>query len=90
MIQKLSTARGEVDIVDLSGKPENGDASKDGRILAAIASDEGKTSFFKMRGNPALVGAEKGKFLKWVKSPCAAAPAIKRLPICSRHRTSRK
>lgn len=72
MIQKLSTSRGEVDIVDLSGKPENGDESKDGRIIGGIASDEG-TSFFKMRGNPALVGAEKEKFLQWIVAMCANA-----------------
>ena len=65
MIQKLRTPRGEVDVVDLSGNPEDGDASKDGRIIGAIASDEG-TSFFKMRGNAALVGAEKENFLKWI------------------------
>lgn len=65
-IQKLPTARGEVDVVDLNGQPENGDETKDGRIVAAIVSDEGRTSFFKMRGNAALVGAEKENFLKWV------------------------
>ncbi len=65
MIEKLRTARGEVDVVDLNGKPEDGDASKDGRIIGAIASNEG-TSFFKMRGNAALVGAEKENFLKWI------------------------
>jgi hypothetical protein len=65
MIQKLPTARGEVDVVDLNGKPEDGDASKDGRIIGAIASDEGM-SFFKMRGNAVLVGAEKANFLKWI------------------------
>ena len=65
MIQKFPTARGEVDVVDLKGKPEDGDPSKDGRIIGAIASDEG-TSFFKMRGNAALVGAEKENFLKWI------------------------
>ena len=72
MIQKLPTARGEVDVVDLSGKPEDGDASKDGRIIGAIASD-GDTSFFKMRGNAALVGAEKEKFLKWIAAVRAGA-----------------
>ena len=72
MIQKLPTARGEVDVVDLNGKPEDGDASKDGRIVGAIASDEG-TSFFKMRGNAALVGAEKEKFLKWIAAVRAGA-----------------
>jgi len=70
MIQKLPTARGEVDVVDLNGKPEDGDASKDGRIVGAIASDGG-TSFFKMRGNAALVGAEKEKFLKWIAAMLA-------------------
>jgi hypothetical protein len=72
MIQKLPTARGEVDVVDLNGKPADGDASKDGRIIGAIASDEGM-SFFKMRGNAALVGAEKEKFLKWIVAMRAGA-----------------
>ena len=72
MIQKLPTARGDVDVVDLNGKPEDGDASKDGRIIAAIASNEG-TSFFKMRGNAALVGAEKENFLKWIAATRAVA-----------------
>ena len=67
-IQKLHTSRGDVDVVDLAGKPENGDASKDGRIVGAIASDSDKVSFFKMRGNPELVGAEKVNFLKWVSA----------------------
>src|SRR5204863_2407354 len=67
MVQKLPTPRGLIDVVDLSGKPENGDANKDGRILAAIAADE-DTLFFKMRGNAALVGAEKDNFLKWIVS----------------------
>jgi hypothetical protein len=67
-IQKLPTARGEVAIVDLTGQPENGDSNQDGRIIGAIASDEERTVFFKMRGNPALVGAQKENFLKWVTS----------------------
>jgi hypothetical protein len=72
IIQKLPTSRGEVDVVDLNGKPEDGDASKDGRIIGAIALDEG-TSFFKMRGNAALVGAEKANFLKWIFAMRAGA-----------------
>jgi len=72
VIQKLPTARGEVDVVDLSGKPEDGDASKDGRIIGGIASDEG-TSFFKIRGNATLVGAEKANFLKWIVAMRAGA-----------------
>jgi len=67
-VQHLSTARGDVVVVDLSGAPEKGDAAKDGRIVAAMAIEEGGTAFFKMRGNPALVGAEKANFLKWVSS----------------------
>jgi hypothetical protein len=74
MIRKLPTARGEVDVVDLNGKPEDGDASKDGRIIGAIASDDGM-SFFKMRGNAALVGAEKEKFLKWIAAMCGGGGA---------------
>jgi len=67
-VQKLTTAHGEVAIVDLTGQAENGDSNKDGRIIGAIASEENKTLFLKMRGNPALVGAEKDNFLKWVRS----------------------
>jgi hypothetical protein len=67
-VQQLPTARGDIAIVDLTGQPENGESSKDGRIIGAIASDEGRIAFFKMRGNSALVGAEKEHFLKWVSS----------------------
>jgi hypothetical protein len=67
-VQQLSTAQGDIAIVDLAGQPENGDSSKDGRIIGAIASEEGRIAFFKMRGNSALVGAEKENFLKWVSS----------------------
>jgi hypothetical protein len=62
MIQPL----GDAAVVDLSGQPENGDPAKDGRIIGAIAADEKGTAFYKMRGNAALVGAEKENFLKWV------------------------
>jgi hypothetical protein len=68
IIQKLPTARGKVALVDLTGQPENGDSNKDGRIIGAIASDEERTVFFKMRGNPALVGAQEENFIKWVNS----------------------
>jgi hypothetical protein len=66
MVQPLTTTRGVVTVVDLSGEPENGEPAKDGRIVGAIATDETGTAFFKMRGNSALVGAEKENFLKWV------------------------
>src|ERR1043165_612793 len=61
MIQPL----GDAAVVDLSGQPENGDPAKDGRIIGAIASDENGTAFYKMRGNAALVGAERENFVKW-------------------------
>jgi hypothetical protein len=64
MLQPL----GDAAVVDLSGQPENGDAAKDGRIIGAIAADENATAFYKMRGNAALVGAEKENFLKWVSA----------------------
>lgn len=66
MIQPLATSRGNIAVVDLAGEPENGDPSKDGRIIGAIASDDNGTAFFKMRGNKDLVGTEKENFLKWV------------------------
>ena len=76
----LPTARGDVAIVDLSGRPENGDANKDGRIIGAIAPEEGKTAFYKMRGNAALVGAQKENFLKWVTSSRGADSASATTP----------
>jgi hypothetical protein len=75
MIQPLATTRGDIAVVDLSGEPENSDPLKDGRILGAIASDDTGTAFFKMRGNVALVGAEKQNFLKWVSASRSANSA---------------
>src|SRR3954471_22543877 len=75
MIQPVATERGEVAVVDLSGQPENGDPNKDGRIVGAIAAEENGTSFFKMRGNAALVGAEKENFIKWVRASRASTSA---------------
>jgi len=72
VIEPLPTARGEVAVVDLSGQPENGDATKDGRIIGAIAADGTGTAFYKMRGNATLVGAEKQNFLNWVSSSRSA------------------
>jgi hypothetical protein len=83
-MQKLPTARGEVAIVDLTGQPENGDSNKDGRIIGAIASDEERTVFFKMRGNPALVGAQKENFIKWVNS----ARSANRTPVMTQSESS--
>ena len=76
LVQRLPTARGDVSVVDLKGAPEQGDAGKDGRIVAAMILQEGKTSFFKMRGNAALVGAEEENFLKWVTAVCGAGSTM--------------
>lgn len=67
-VQQLSTASGKLALVDLAGEPEGGDIKKDGRIIAAIASDERSTAFYKMRGNPELVGKEKENFLNWIRT----------------------
>ena len=66
VVQHLPGDVGHVAVVDLAGKPEQGDPKKDGRIIAAIAPAATGTAFFKLRGNPALAGAEKENFLKWV------------------------
>ena len=73
-VERLPGAPGNVAVVDLNGKPEQGDPAKDGRIIAAIAPTASGTSFFKMRGNAELVGAEKGNFLKWVSSVRVGTP----------------
>jgi hypothetical protein len=66
VVQHLPSELGHVAVVDLHGSPEQGDPKKDGRIMAVIATGDGGTSFFKMRGNTEVVGAEKENFLKWV------------------------
>ena len=68
MVQPLANAPGNIAVVDLAGEPENGDATKDGRIVGAIAADVNGTAFYKMRGNATVVGAEKENFLKWVSA----------------------
>ena len=66
--QTITSPMGKVTVVDLQGKPESGDAAKDGRILAGMVGGEKGTWFFKMRGNAVVVGAEKENFLKWIAS----------------------
>jgi hypothetical protein len=66
VVQHLPDELGHVAVIDIEGKPEQGDPNKDGRIVAAIAPAESGTQFFKLRGNTALVGAEKENFIKWV------------------------
>jgi hypothetical protein len=70
--QRLRTSLGEVTIVDLAGLPDNADAARDGRIVAAMVTAGNSTLFFKMRGNADLTEAQKGDFIKWVASVCNA------------------
>ena len=68
--QRLTTAIGEVTIVDIAGLPNDTDPARDGRIIAAMAGTDRGTLFFKMRGNAALAEAQKGEFIKWVAAVC--------------------
>ena len=65
-VQHLPSPLGEMAVVDLQGLAPGVDASKDGRIVAAIVTSEDMAFFFKMRGNAELVGAQKAGFLQWV------------------------
>lgn len=78
--QRLPSPLGEMTVVDLQGLAPGADATKDGRIIAAIVAGEGMTFFFKMRGNAELVGSQKADFLQWIGTvslgkPKADAPA---------------
>ena len=70
--QRLTTSIGDVLVVDLAGLPKDADATKDGRIIAAMASTDGSTLFFKMRGNAGLAESQKADFIKWVAAVCDA------------------
>ena len=68
LVKHVPSSLGDVSIVDLEGLPQGGDASKDGRIIAGIASGENGTFFFKMRGNAPLVESQKEGFIQWIGS----------------------
>jgi hypothetical protein len=72
MTQTLSTPLGRVMIFDLTGLSQGADATKDGRIIVAMAPTGDSTLFFKMRGNSALTEAQKSDFIKWVAAVCDA------------------
>lgn len=57
---------GDVTVVDIEGLPDGADASKDGRIIAGIVAADGKSWFFKMRGNSALAASQKEGFIRWI------------------------
>jgi len=66
---------GDVMLVDIEGKPAEGAAEKDGRIIGGIVPGEGRTMFFKMRGNTVLAEAQKQNFIKWIGSVRPEEPA---------------
>jgi hypothetical protein len=70
--QRLRTSLGDVTIVDLAGLPKDADPATDGRIIAAMATTDNSTLFFKMRGNAGLTEAQKGEFIKWIAAVCNA------------------
>ncbi|TSA34151.1 MAG: hypothetical protein D4R65_06665 [Verrucomicrobiaceae bacterium] len=86
MAQHVASPLGDVTLVDIEGLPEGADAAKEGRIIAGIAPVDGKSFFFKMRGNAPLAESQKDGFIQWIGSvrmnetasapdPMAAAPA---------------
>ncbi|MEI6322750.1 MAG: hypothetical protein WCP60_06575 [bacterium] len=66
MVRHVTAPLGDVSVVDLEGLPQGSDASKDGRIVAGIASGDNGTFFFKMRGNAPLVESQKEAFIQWI------------------------
>ena len=68
--QRLTTSIGDVTVVDLAGLPNGADPAKDGRIIAAMATNGSSTLFFKIRGNEALTESQKSEFIKWVAAVC--------------------
>lgn len=74
----LTTQFGEAVVIDVAGSHEKTELDKDGRIIGAIAEQEGRAWFFKLRGNAELAGNEKEAFLKWAASlkPAEAVPQV--------------
>lgn len=72
--QTVKTAFGDAVMVDIEGLAPAGDATKDGRLIGAIAEQGNSAWFFKMRGNAALTAAEKDHFIQWMQSVKPAAP----------------
>lgn len=78
--ETFTTALGEALLVDLEGLPLGADEKKDGRMLGAII-DHGRDGwFFRMRGNAALIAAQKDAFVSWVKSVKPGEPTAETAP----------
>jgi hypothetical protein len=81
--QQLTTALGDVMVLDLAGLAKSADPAKDGRIVAAMVPTGDSTLFFKMRGNAALAEAQKADFIKWVAAVCNAQITTKSPPMAA-------
>lgn len=74
--QPLATPAGEAVVVDIIGLVDGAESAYDGRLVAAVVSNPTETWIFRMRGNAALVGAQKQAFLDWARTvePDVVAP----------------
>ena len=72
--QHVASPLGDVTVVDLQGLPDGADPTKDGRIIAGVVTADGKSWFFKMRGNAALAESQKDGFIQWIGSVRVSEP----------------
>ncbi len=79
--QTVQSAFGDAVLVDIEGLAPNGDPTKDGRLIGAIAEQGDNAWFFKLRGNSALVAAEKANFIQWIQSVKPAAAGAAPAPV---------
>lgn len=73
--QTVKSGFGDAVLVEIEGLAPTGDATKDGRLIGAIAEKDGNAWFFKLRGNAALAAAEKANFVQWMQTVKPADPA---------------
>ena len=79
--QTVKTVFGDAVVVEIEGLAPDGDATKDGRLIGAIAEQGDYAWFFKLRGNSALASAEKANFIQWIQSVKSAAPETAPAPV---------
>jgi len=79
--QTVKTVFGDAMVVEIEGLAPDGDATKDGRLIGAIAEQGDNAWFFKLRGNAALASAEKANFIQWIQSVKPATPETTTTPV---------
>ncbi len=79
--QTAKTVFGDAVFVEIEGLAAGGDATKDGCLIGAIAEQGDSAWFFKLRGNTAVVTAEKANFMQWMQSLKPAAPETASAPV---------